>query len=436
MGARFTAKPSGLLTRLLCVALSALMSVEASAQQEPNSTAAPAKSQTEVIRGLAAELLQADTSGVPPHTSTYFIGNSAVLLAQLNKPKLALSLWQRCKEIDQRAKRRNPRRLLGFAVDIGRLDLAEEIQQSSPELEQQLRPDLLLAKYAGGNDEAIDQYIIGESQMTFYTAMDVANAYIAKGLYNKAEDFVVNTTITEENSPEDLIGITFENIARRCRKLEDQEQALKYIDKALAVAGNQYYTGQAIKVRHHSMHATLHSNVDSLATTAQRYRGSQGRELTLVLIRQLIDDGLFDDAKQVVEKLESSDDTVRSLQNIAGGQAKAGEYRAAFQTLKSLAKPGQRNIARIEIAKAMARTGHGSTARETANFVVENLAGATVEDDNTEDNIVDEQHMALASFYALIDDAEQMKTHLKTLKTATNELKSLHQCLQTITPVE
>lgn len=422
-------KPNRLTIPLLYLVLVFLTPAKSNAQEASTSTA---ESHAEIIDWLTAEMLEADTSEVPPHTAIYYVGGSAAFLSQLKRPKLALTLWQRCKEIDQQTGSQNARRLFGFAVDIGRLDLAEQLQQSSPELQEALRPALLLAKYAQGDDGAIDQCINSESKMTFYTALDIANAYIKKGLYDKAENFVVNATITKENAPEDLIGITFANIARRCRKLDDQEQALLYVDKALVVAGNQYYTGQSIKVCHHSIHATLHESVKALAATAERYRGHQARELTQSLIRQLLDDKLFEDARMVIKKLEAEKDVVRSLQSLAAAQANAADYREAFQTLKALKKPEQRNVARIEIAKAMARTGHVSTARETANFVVENLANATADD--SQEASLDEQRMALATFYTQINDAEQLKTQQEALKNATTRLKSLKLCLEAIAP--
>ena len=149
---------------------------------------------------------------------------------------------------------RNERRsgymtLVTHAINIGRLELAEQYANKSPLKDSNL-DKIAVARYRLGEQDAVKGYPRAEQDL--HSALQLANAYVAAGEYDKAEAFVTDIKISEENDPRAVTSITFRNIANRCREHGELDRAKFYIDKALAVGGRLYYTGYSIQVSHRS----------------------------------------------------------------------------------------------------------------------------------------------------------------------------------------
>ncbi len=319
---------------------------------------------------LMVQAREIDFDQISPHRAIYALLAIAESCAAMEQDALADQYFQRALSIDEKDKKGSHHfTLFAYAIDTEQMTLAEKIAKDSKSDALLDRWDL--ERFRRGDRDAIKDYPRGE--MTFYNAIELANVFIELGDYDRAEEFVTDIEITEENDPKDVAGITLENIAKRYRENGDMENAKRYIDKAVAVAGNQFYTGYAINITHRSIHGVLTEDLDKFARRGVAYRGHMGRELVQLLVSELVRTGRFEEAKKTAVLLEKPEDVRSSLRNVAIEQARRGDMTAALKTVEQLEDAQARNAARLGIAEVLSEAGNSDTARKLADFVLSNM---------------------------------------------------------------
>lgn len=315
---------------------------------------------------LISQAREADLEPLEPFRAIYALVGIAESCHKIDRQKLADEFLDRAMKVAEKDKGRvHYFSLFGGAMKIGRLDIAEQIAKESKNNSLLDRWDL--ERFRCGHKDAIKDY--PRDEMTFYNATELARVYVEKEEYDTAEAFVMNVKITEENDPEDVAGLILKEIAKRCREQGDLEKAKQYIDKAMKVAGRQFYTGYAIEVTHRSIHGRLTTDLEKFAKKGAAYRGHMGRELLLILVEELVRTGHFDEAKQTMQLLEQKSDRDRGMRALAIEQSARGDITAALKTVDELNDPQARNAARLGIAEVVAKTGNVKTAKKLADYV-------------------------------------------------------------------
>ena len=258
--------------------------------------------------------------------------------------------------------------LFDYALAVQRLDLAQDFANESKGKLRLTRLDrLAVARFRNGDKDAIKGY--PKSKSTLYNALDLANAYVDMGDYQSAEESVTGIEISEENDPLDVTSMTLMRIANRCRENGDLENAKKYIDKALNIGGNQYYTGYVIQIAHRSIHNELTKELDRFARRGAAYGGHMGRELIRNLAMELANEKFYDEAKKTARRLKKVEDVHSILNAIASEQAKSGELIEASKTVEGIDSSVVRARARVGIAKVMFEKGNIDGAKKMAQIV-------------------------------------------------------------------
>lgn len=352
----------------------------------------------------------------PPHRAIHGLLAIARACDTMQLDPVADEFFRRASAISERdPKGSHHFAFFEYAIDTNQPELAERIANESQSDSLLDRWDL--ERLRRGDRDAIRGYPRGE--MSFYKAMELANVLVELGDYERAEEFVANVKITEENDPEDVAGITLENIAKRCRGQGDLENARRYIDKAKEIAGNQFYTGYAINITHRSIHGTLTEDLDPFARKGAAYRGHMGRELISLLASELVRTGHFEEAKKATGFLEKPKDVQNGLRRVAIAQAQRGDVAAALQTVDEFEDAHARDAARLGIAQVFAAAGKSDTARKLGDFVLRGLKKAA-------DKEVEQTRQQLAYLYGRL----RLKPQLERLLAETGTPLSKADCVR------
>lgn len=316
---------------------------------------------------LVDQTNEAPFEEMPTHRAVYSLLRIAENCEAMQRRELADHFLQRAETIVEKSEKPNYyNHLFHYAEKLNRLELAEKYVNKAGRSDY-LLDSLDLARFRSGDKDAIKKFPREES--TFYNALGLVDAYIQVGDFKAVEEFVSDLKISEENDPRDVAGIAFKRIAKLYREKGDMKNARHYADKALAVAGNNYYTGFSIRVFHHTLHGTLLKNVKEFADRAVRYRGHHTRELLQHLIGELVFKKHFEEAQEVAKRFEKQEETDESLQSIAAAQAREGLLDAAHQTAGAIKGAAIRNVARLEIAKAIWKSGNRGSAEKLVDDV-------------------------------------------------------------------
>ena len=305
-----------------------------------------------------------------PFRAVYTLLEIAKHCDAMNRREIADHFLRRAEKIVERSEKPSYySRLFNYAAGQGRLELAEEYLRKAGSSDY-LFDSLDLAKFRAGDKEALKNFPREES--TFSNALGLVDAYIKVGDYKAVEEFVSDLKISEENDPKDVAGVAFKRIAKLYRDKGDLKNARLYADKAMEVAGNNYYTGFSIRVLHKSLHGALLNDVDKLANLAVAYRGHHTRELLQHLIGELVVTGQFGQAKKVSTRFPVQKDSDRSLRSIAAAQARAGQIAAATETASMIKDEAAKDVARLDIAKALWQSVRKGPAEELVESVYRN----------------------------------------------------------------
>jgi hypothetical protein len=170
-----------------------------------------------------------------------------------------------------------------------------------------------------------------------------------------------------------VAGLIFKVIAIKYRENGELENAKRYIDKAMAIAGDRGYAGYAIEIGHRSIHGRLTKGLNEFAQEGAYFPAHMGRELVQNLAGELVRTGYDDEAKRSVALLEKPEDVRDSMRSIAIGQAQRGDVVAALKTVEEIDDVQTRDGARIGIAGGLCKAGQSETAKKLADVVLRDL---------------------------------------------------------------
>jgi tetratricopeptide (TPR) repeat protein len=346
---------------------------------DPANVAGRAPQHREFWDWLLLQASEIDFDQMTSQRTIYALVTIAEGCHAMDQHELAREYFERSLKIHEMdGKANQPFTLFNYALDTNQLDLAGQIAEDSGS------PTLLdrwdLERFRRGDQDSIERY--PRVEMTFYNAIELANVFIELGHYDRAEEFVTDIEIRNGNEPEDVTGITLENIAKRYRADGDVENAKRYIDKAKAIAGNQFYTGYAINITYRSIHGVLTEDLDEFARRGAAYPVHMGRELIALLASELVRTGYDEEAKRVVSLLKEPEDFRRTMRGLAMGQARRGDITAALKTVEALEDRQAKNAARLGISRVLCDTGGLETASELADLVMRDLNGRQEIDEN------------------------------------------------------
>ncbi len=369
---------------------------------------------------LTTQTSQIEFEKIKPFQAIYILLSIAQSCHTLEQKELAGKYLQLARTIADKDKPRSHHfRLFTYAINVGDMELAEEIAKASAS--ESLLDRLDLERFRRGDRAAIKDYPRGK--MTFYNAMELARVYVEQGDYKRAEEFVTDIEISEENDPRAVTGMILEEIAKRYRAKGDLENAKRYIDKAVAVAGNLFYTGYGIQVMHRSIHGELAKDLEQFAQRGANLRGHMGRELVQILVYELIRTGYFEEAKRTARLLDKSEDVHSCMQALASEQAKRGDITAALKTVEELDDPLARSRARLGIAEVLQESGNRETAKKMADFL---LRGLTKEMDAE-----GERHcQRLAKLYGALKSQAEIEQLVALAQTPPLKAQCIAQAIQ------
>lgn len=362
-----------------------------------------------------------DLSG---HRAIHYLLDIAKHCHALGEKELADELFQRAIQVvEADEKGRFWGLLVKHAIHLGKLDLAEKYAMAAGTLKDTYLDQLDIAKYKTGEKDAIKDY--PRAKQDFHNALDLATALIDQGEYDKAEEYVTDIKISEENDPLAVTGITFERIAQRCLEQGDTEGAKKYIDKAVAVGGNLFYTGYSLKVTQKAIHGTLKQGLDKFARLAVAHRGHMARELLMSLIRELIGAKHYTEAKRVAKMLKKDSDIHEMMSAIATSQAKALLFRDAYDTIDEIKEVEAKNLARLGLATSLLQAGKPEIARKHADSVLMTTLAKPDEE-------VSKQTLRLISVYALLGDASNVEKLVNRSSDSSTRIARIHAAFRSI----
>ncbi|HBE70883.1 MAG TPA: hypothetical protein DDW52_22280 [Planctomycetaceae bacterium] len=377
-------------------------------------------SRDEFVDVCVAKLRVVAPDDTPAHRLSYVLCLAARPLSVLGRQTVAEELWASAWEsVRTGSEGSNWHRCSETACAIGRVDLAESVVAASKLMKEDLQQKIALHLADQGDDAALEEAIANLKRASLFDGLEIASIYTARGEYSKAEAFVRGLKITEENAPEDMIGIALERIARKLRKEGDLAGATEYADKAYQVAGRQYYTGHSITTLWHLCHGTLECKADVLAKQAAAYRGHQGRELLLRLIRDLAEAHMFAEAEDAVGLLEDVKDRDRAWRTIASEQAQARQFGNALTSIRSIESQLSRAAARVDVAISLGEAGN----QDSAESVIAALR-------NTLDNVLQDSETTPTG--ALPTDALQLASGLVTAYTANQQFSDAHTLIDSL----
>ena len=260
--------------------------------------------------------------------------------------------------------------LLDAAIALNRFDLAEKCLPEAGRQRNSMLDKIDIARYKAGKIDALPEFPRGVELMTFYDAMELSDAYLAREQYDKLDDFLSDLKITEENEPEDVAGLIYSRIAKEAREAGNLEKAKTYINKAQLIGGRLFYTGYGINIRHKAIHGVLMDELDRWVSRGEAYRGHMARELLQGLIRELLVIQQYEAAAKIAEEnLEDPEDTIAALGRIASQRARDGEVGKALGMIRKFQEGRAKDIARLKLAQAMSLSGNQKGATEILEIV-------------------------------------------------------------------
>lgn len=283
----------------------------------------------------------------------------------IGKPEFAQTVWQRAEQLlDEQSRIQDRTSFFRAALTFPSLDQARRIAKESDDVhrKQEFLDQVDLERLRRGDKEALKNY--PRIPLDFFKAIEQGRAYVVAGKYEQADQFIQSLDIPHrENDPRGVGAIVYRQIADHFQKQNDLDNARKYIDKAMAIGGNLYYTGYAVKIKKRSIYGELDKGLAKFARFGQSYRGHMGRELVQRLLNELVEQDKLKQAKKTTPFLEKQSDRERVLQKIAVREAALGHHQESDQTLAAIEDPVKKIEARLQIAAGLALAGKREEAR-------------------------------------------------------------------------
>ncbi|MEM7558586.1 MAG: hypothetical protein AAF394_05650 [Planctomycetota bacterium] len=352
-------------TTLSLLLLLAFWQTSSLAQDEPAPKASPPEQ-------LSVDWFQSRVSKFDLSSFTnlpYFSREYCSKLDSLGRRKDAIEHWNLSFEITAK-QGKHSYELLDAAIALNRFDLAEKCLPESGRQRNSMLDKIDIARYKSGEIDELPEFPRGVELMTFYDAMELSDAYLAREQYDKLDEFLSDLKITEENKPEDVAGLIYSRIAKEAREAGDLDKAKTYINKAQQIGGRLFYTGYGINIRHKAIHGVLMDELDRWVSRGEAYRGHMARELLQGLIRELLVIREYEAAAKIAEEnLKDPEDTIAALGRIASQRARDGEVGKALGMIRKFQEGRAKDIARLKLAQAMSLSGNQKGATEIMEIV-------------------------------------------------------------------
>lgn len=363
----------------------------------------PLVAQTErqvLWNSLVQRFHEIDWSLMPDREALLLLLEASLICHEADKPELSVQYLQDAIEIDkQNSQPATVWPLFNCAIKIGQLELAAEIAKSSEHSSNNMLDRLAVARYKRGDEKALDDY--PREELDFYNALSLASAYAELGEYDKLDEFVSGIESLPSNDPRGVGAITYENLAKKFHDQGDGERAKKFIDKAMEIGGNLYYTGYAIQVTRRSIYGELTTDVEQFAKKGAAYREHMGRELVTNFLLELARTGHFTEATNLVRFIDEQDDRSYARRLIAIEQASQGKFEGAIESVNSIIDKDMIARTRLEIATQLWRVNQTDEAMTMVAQVSETIA-------NDEDLQNERQYGYLAHVYGVMNSADDI----------------------------
>ena len=342
--------------------------------------------------------------------------------AKVGKPELAQTFLNRAETIAKaKEKHHHHYRLFDCAVAIKQLGRAEEIASAAGSAKNRLLDKLDIAKYRLGNHKALQN--VPRDKLDFFSALEIADAMVDAGEFDTAEKFVSELDIPKEpNDPRTVVAFTYRSIAKKYRDRDDIKNAKKYIDKAMQIGGNLYYSGYGIKIAKRSIYGELKNGLDKFARRGAIHPGHQGRELVMLLSGELIDTAHFKEAKRIRKYLDNEPDRNAVMQRVVVAQANQGNLKDALATIDEIKDDSTKALARLGLAGTLWKKGKSEMATEIAMSEYKTLKNAK----RTEK--LDKQYQSLANILSVmrrIEEIDEILSQSRNLQQKSNELMNV-----------
>lgn len=377
-----------------------------------------------VLTWLAKAAREAPFEELTGHRAIYYSLDIAKHSHDLGQKELAGELFQKAvKLVEADEKKRFHGSLVSYAIHVGKLEVAEKYALAAGTRTDTYLDELAIAKYKAGDKDAIKDY--PRAEQDFYNALNLATALIDLGEYDKAEEYVTDIKISEENDPRAVTGLALERIAERCQAQGDLDGAKRYIDKAVAVGGNLFYTGYCLKVTHKSIHGTLKDGLNKFARRGVAHRGHMARELLMNLGGALISAKHYKEAKRVALMIDEEEDVESMMSAIAASQAKHRLFRDAYDTIDEIEDAEGRSLARLGMATSLLQAGKADIANKHADSV---LATTLAKPDDE----VSKQTIRLVDVYALLGNTSNVEKLVERSTDPATRIARIHTAFRTL----
>lgn len=338
--------------------------------------------------------------------------------ARFNKDfKAADRLYRAAEELGQKDSTLGSQFLLiDYAIETNQLELTGVLAKRAKLDDVTFLDRLAIAQYRHGDDSALDDF--PHAPLDLQRALELASAMIDRGEYERASEFVLGVKITEENDPKDVAGIAFEKIALKCFDEGNKEGARVWIDQAYEIAGTQYYTGMSITNWHLAIHDQLAEKFELQAKRAVAYRGHMARELLLGLIDCLVRNDQLENAEKVIPKLTEASNRDLARQKVVLRIANSGRIDEARKLVDSLETEDGKAMLTIQIAEVIRKQGDLAKAAELISAMQERM-----EADPTQQST--RMRATLIQLCTLLDQSSAVKTVIDDERLSANDRSQL-----------
>ena len=289
-------------------------------------------------------------------------------------------------------------RLLSHALKLGDFPAAEKIAEGSKQ-KQRMLDRLAIEKYRRGDDESLQGF--PRSELDFYIAIDLAHAYADRRQYEKLEKFVTGITSLPSNEPTDVGAIVWTKVAKEFREKGDLKRAKEFIDKAVKIGGNNYYTGFSTRAAHLGLHGGLAEEAEKYAKRAVAYGSHFTRELLGHLINELVAAGHYDLAHEMLSHFPTKKERQEGQKYLAYHLARADQFDQATKLARAISDPSESAGARLYVAGELLSADRSDQARKLA-LEAESLVKGL------EDPIAEYRRRALLEVLARLGEQERV----------------------------
>lgn len=317
----------------------------------------------ELHRYLVEQLDEVDWSKLEPRDQIQnYLGVSKALMTTGKEELAQVVQGDAISKIESEDDPQFDQMVFEHAIETNQLELAESFARK---LNREYITDRLTAAKIRSGD--VNAYDIDDYQATnFHTAVDVGKALGEIGEYEKMEELVSSMQFHKlaGDRPATAQAVVYNEIALRVHKAGDSKRAKLYIDKAMEVGGKHFYSDFAMEIDRRVIYGELKKDFKQFAQRAANYPDHMGRELVQNYARALRENGIYNEAKQVVEYLDKPKDKESCLSLLATEQANRGDFDEARKTIETLGSKPHQFHARVMLAVALYKSKHFEEAEK------------------------------------------------------------------------